>query len=93
MPYSQMRISDEMMEQMRTHYAKTIKECCLDMRNPIIRKKLTTVYRDGLFYLAMEEKRIGMPIRLKGIDKNGQKIITHEKPILWRKQNQHLLRK
>lgn len=77
---------------MREHYVKTIKECCLDMRNPIIRKKLTTIYRDGLFYLALEGNKIGTPIRLKGIDKNGEKIITHEKPTLWRKQSQPLLK-
>lgn len=93
MPYSQMRISDETMEQMREHYANTIKDCHLDMSNRYVRKKLTTIYKDGIFYLAMEGKRIGKAIRLKGIDKNGQKIITHENPILWRKQNQHLLRK
>lgn len=87
-----MRISDETMEQMREHYVNTIKECCLDMSNRYVRKKLTTIYKDGIFYLAMEGRRIGKAIRLKGIDNNGQKIITHEKPTLWRKQSQPLLK-
>lgn len=93
MQRSQMNISDEVMEQMREHYAKTVKDCCLDMSNPIVRNKIIPIYRDGLFYITYGENRIGEIIRLKGIDKNGQKIITHQKPILWRKQNQHLLKK
>lgn len=93
MQYSQMRISEEVMAQMRNHYNQTIKECGLDMTNRYVRNKLTTIYKDGYFYLTLGEERIGKAIKLEGIDKNGQKIITHQKPILWRKQNQCLLRK
>lgn len=93
MQRSQMKISNEVMEQMHEHFAKTVKDCCLDMQNSIVRNKIIPIYRDGLFYLTYGDARIGEIIRLKGIDKNGQKIITHEKTILWRKQNQHLLRK